>query len=101
MNRTRCRPIGVGLAIIAGTLSLPVQHGRAADGAAGPAGGEERSEAIWQQIAPFFQPPAEFAGDFGDYRSPLVFDDGRPVKDAAGWQRRRQEILEDWQEMLG
>ena len=24
-------------------------------------------------IAPFFQPPAEFAGQFGAYRSPLVF----------------------------
>jgi dienelactone hydrolase len=52
-------------------------------------------------LAPFFQPPAEFAGQFGSYRSPLLFSDGTPVKTAADWRRRRAEILRAWQELLG
>jgi len=57
--------------------------------------------AIPAKIAPFFSPPAEYADDFGDYRSPLEFYDRRPVKDAADWQKRRQEILKTWHEIMG
>jgi hypothetical protein len=53
------------------------------------------------KIAPFFQPPKELAGDFGDLRSPLKFDDGSPVKTAADWAKRREEIRKYWQGMLG
>ena len=52
-------------------------------------------------LAPFFTPPAEFARDFGDYRSPLKFADGRTVKTAAEWPARRAEILKSWHERLG
>ena len=41
----------------------------------------------WKVIAKYFEPPAEFAGKFGDYRSPLLFDDGSPVKTPGDWQR--------------
>ena len=57
--------------------------------------------APWSTIAPYFQPPAEFANDFGSYRSPLKFTDGREVKSAADWQARRQEILAQWHEIMG
>lgn len=56
---------------------------------------------MWKQIAPFFKPPADLAGQFGPYRSPMVFDDGRPVKTAADWRLRRQEILARWHKVLG
>jgi len=49
----------------------------------------------------FFRPPAEFAGDFGQYKAPLIFDDGTAVKMPADWQRRRQEILKTWHGMMG
>jgi dienelactone hydrolase len=52
-------------------------------------------------LAPFFSPPREFAGDFGNYHSPLKFADGRTVKTAAEWPARRAEILNSWQERLG
>ena len=29
-----------------------------------------------KSLVPYFTPPAEFAGQFGDYRSPLRFADG-------------------------
>jgi len=54
-----------------------------------------------KELAPYFRPPAQFANDFGAYRSPLKFNDGRLVKNAADWQQRRQEILSDWHRYLG
>ncbi len=52
-------------------------------------------------IAPFFSPPAEWKNDFGEYASPLKFNDGTMVQTAADWQRRRAEIFEEWQGLLG
>ncbi|MBN2327486.1 MAG: dienelactone hydrolase family protein [Candidatus Omnitrophica bacterium] len=52
-------------------------------------------------LAPYFQPPAEYQNDFGDFRSPLRFYDGRPVKTLEDWQLRRQEILKTWHAMMG
>jgi len=54
-----------------------------------------------KKLAPFFKPPAELAGDLGNYKSPLEFADGRRVKSADEWPRRRQEILKTWHEFLG
>ncbi len=63
-------------------------QGKPADGVPGPLGSA-------------FVPPPRFAGDLGAYKSPLVFDDGRPVRDAAGWRRRREEILATWHGIMG
>jgi len=52
-------------------------------------------------IAPLSVPPEEFAGDGGDYRSPLLFEDGRRVENAAQWPERRAEILDQWTSLLG
>ncbi len=48
-----------------------------------------------------FEPPAQFASDFGNFRSPLRFDDGRVVKSAADWADRRREILAHWHKIMG
>lgn len=55
------------------------------------------------QAAPdgWFTPPPEYANDFGQYRSPLKFDDGTPVRTAADWRKRRTEILAFWNRILG
>ncbi len=57
--------------------------------------------AVWKGLAPFFQPPPEFAGKVGTFRSPLQFNDGSSVNTAGGWPRRRAEILRDWQALMG
>lgn len=57
--------------------------------------------APWTQLAPFFAPPQEFANDLGAFKSPLVFDDCRPVKTAADWALRRKEILAHWHRVMG
>ncbi|MEX2234819.1 MAG: prolyl oligopeptidase family serine peptidase [Cyclobacteriaceae bacterium] len=56
---------------------------------------------IWKKISPYFSPPLEYAGKFGDYRSPLKFHDGRAVKTKPDWKKRREEILGLWHELMG
>lgn len=63
--------------------------------------GEDDRAAAWRAVAPYFRPPERLAGDPGSFRSPLRFDDGRPVRDAADWQRRRAEILSYWHGVMG
>ncbi len=55
----------------------------------------------WDKISRYFTPPAEWAGQTGDYRSPLEFADGTPVRSPDDWQRRRQEILSQWHDLMG
>ncbi len=52
-------------------------------------------------MAGYFQAPDQFAGKLGEYRSPLKFYDGREVKTAAEWPKRRAELLAKWQEVMG
>src|SRR5262249_27140676 len=59
------------------------------------------AEALWKKLEPFAQPPEEFAGKLGSYRSPLKFADGTEVRSPADWARRREEILKTWQKRLG
>lgn len=66
--------------------------------------GDERkpdTAGAWRAIAPFFAPPPEYADKFGGYRSPLLFRDGTRVKTPSDWARRRREIGETWNSLLG
>jgi hypothetical protein len=45
-------------------------------------------------------PPA-YEGEYGQYRSPLNFYSGDPVKNAKEWNKRREEILARWNGMMG
>ncbi len=48
-----------------------------------------------------FAPPAALAEDLGDHRSPLRFDDGRPVQTPAEWSERRRQIRATWHGLMG
>src|SRR5262245_25094148 len=48
-----------------------------------------------------FSPPPELSTDFGTFRSPLRFDDGREVRTRDDWARRRQELMTYWHRELG
>jgi dienelactone hydrolase len=61
----------------------------------------EGDRPAWKLIAPFFQPPAQYAGKMGAFRSPLLFDDGTPVRSADDWLRRRKELLDAWHGLMG
>jgi hypothetical protein len=52
-------------------------------------------------LAPYYQPPAEFAGELGSYRSPLKRPDGSLVTTPAEWAALRKELLASWHDRLG
>lgn len=54
-----------------------------------------------ERLQPFYRVPAEFAGQFGPYRSPLKFADGTRVMSAQDWPRRREELKSLWERRLG
>ena len=83
--------LGYGL-LLAGLLPLTATL---------PAGEPDRSAALWKKLEPFAQPPEEFAGKLGSYRSPLKFADGSTAKTPADWARRREEIRKTWHQRLG
>ena len=64
------------------------------------AGGPLAAEPFWARLQEHCQPPDDYAGKFGHYRSPLLFEDGRRVQSAADWTQRRQEILAAWHRRL-
>jgi len=58
-------------------------------------------QSAWQKIAPYFAIPDQFKDQFGPYRSPLKFYDGREVKNLAEWKNRRVEVLDRWNGLMG
>jgi len=52
-------------------------------------------------LEPYFTPPESWKGKMGDFRSPLVFGDGSKVNTPADWNRRRAEIAQEWESLLG
>lgn len=64
---------------------------------------EQKTEFLeaWKKVEPFFSVPLEYKDQYGEFRSPLKFYDGRPVKNKKDWQKRRAEILTRWHEMMG
>ena len=59
------------------------------------------SRSAWEGIAPYFQPPKEFADLLSTNRSPLRFSSGATVTNATDWPRRRAEILRNWHGLMG
>ena len=52
-------------------------------------------------IAPLFRCPAQYSNEFGNYKSLLRFDDGRPVRGKSEWSERRKEIQTSWEKEVG
>lgn len=55
----------------------------------------------WKQISQYFEPPENLKGEYGEYRSPLLFENGDTVKSKADWEKRRTEIKEKWMRLMG
>ncbi len=66
-----------------------------------PAAVNDTKGESWRRLAPHFSPPAQWEGEYGDYRSPLLLADGSRVCTAADWSRRRAEILQQWHDLMG
>lgn len=52
-------------------------------------------------LLPYFSPPEEWRDDFGDYKSPLFFENGTPVKTKEDWEHRKEEIKDYWHKKMG
>ncbi|MEX1212523.1 MAG: prolyl oligopeptidase family serine peptidase [Balneolaceae bacterium] len=61
----------------------------------------ERGRDLWRDLAPYFEPPDTFAGEFGDYPDLFEFEDGSRVESASDWEMRREEIRSEWHRMMG
>lgn len=53
------------------------------------------------KLAAFYAPPAEFAGKFGPWPSPLLKDNGQKVASPEEWKSQRAKLLAMWHERLG
>jgi dienelactone hydrolase len=84
-----------------GLLAFSAAVAAIAFGAASAAEPAANRDALWERLEKYFQPPAEFAGQLGSYRSPLQRADGTAVKTSDDWTRRRAEILDTWHRRLG
>ena len=60
-----------------------------------------QKDELHQKLSPYFYPPDSLKNNFGDYRSPLIFENGEKVKTPEQWTERRQEIKADWESYLG
>lgn len=63
--------------------------------------GFSQKSTLHQALSPYFTPPDSLKEDFGAFRSPLVFNNGDPVKTAKQWKARKAEIKADWEGYLG
>ncbi len=61
----------------------------------------EGAAAIWEKISPLFVPSNEHKGEYGSFRTPLKFYNGRQIRTASDWKERRKEILGKWNKMMG
>ncbi len=52
-------------------------------------------------LVPWFQPPEQHAKPAARHRSPLLFEDGRPVRTPEDWARRKAEIRAHWHGLMG
>src|SRR5665648_66410 len=85
------------------TLVFIIILGASVNIIAGQTPPDKNSEAqiLWEKISPYFSPPGEFIDKYGDYRSPLKFYNGQMVRTPGEWKKRREEILDRWNNLMG
>jgi hypothetical protein len=60
-----------------------------------------QKSALYEALQPYFYAPDSLRADFGNFRSPLIFNNGQKVKTPKQWENRKQEIKADWENYLG
>lgn len=86
---------------VIGLLAFSAAVAAIAFAAASAAEPASTRDALRERLEKYAQPPAEFAGQLGSYRSPLHRADGTAVKTPGDWTQRRAEILDMWHRRLG
>src|SRR5262249_41599483 len=83
MSQAKTNRHGLLFTCAAALFACAITAASAGDGDPGSA------DALWRKLEPFTKPSEEFAGQFGNYRSPLRFADGSMAKTPGDWSRRR------------
>src|SRR5690606_33846831 len=95
----------LGLVALAGAIFVPSQAS-SQEPSGGSAASQPRmlpprsEDELWAILKPHFEPQDEYR-DGGPYRPPRRFTDGSPGKRAPDWNRRRQELLDTWHDLMG
>jgi dienelactone hydrolase len=99
--RTRALLVSIGLVALHAATYAQETRGQPLRTLETPGADNRARREAWERLAPFFSPPACWQNEYGDYRSPLLLDDGSEVRTADEWNRRREELLQQWHELLG
>ncbi|WP_198675433.1 GDSL-type esterase/lipase family protein [Pleomorphovibrio marinus] len=60
-----------------------------------------RKMILWDYLVPYFSTPFDYEMIMGDYKSPLLFEDGEVASTVEMWEKRREEILKEWHDLMG
>ena len=55
----------------------------------------------WNKIKDYFNPPVIYKDNYGNYRSPLLLNNGDTIKNVNDWNKKRKEIKDTWMNLMG
>ncbi|MDM1046812.1 prolyl oligopeptidase family serine peptidase [Sphingobacterium hotanense] len=58
-------------------------------------------KAVWAEISPYFQAPAAFENQYGDYTSVLIDEGGNEIQSKSAWLKQREKIKAKWMDQMG
>src|SRR5690606_17578024 len=58
-------------------------------------------KAVWAEISPYFQAPASYENQFGDYKSVLIDEEGNEIQSKSAWLKQREKIKAKWMNQMG
>lgn len=58
-------------------------------------------KSVWAEISPYFQAPASYENQFGDYKSVLIDEEGNEIHSKSAWLKQREKIKAKWMNQMG
>ena len=55
----------------------------------------------WNKIKDYFNPPVIYKDNYGNYRSPLLLNNGDTIKNVNDWNKKRKKIKDTWMNLMG
>ena len=54
----------------------------------------------WNKIKDYFNPPVIYKDNYGNYRSPLLLNNGDTIKNVNDWNKKRKKIKDTWMNLI-
>jgi len=58
-------------------------------------------KAVWAEISSYFNAPAAFENQYGDYKSVLIDEEGKEIQSKSAWAKQREKIKAKWMNQMG